>query len=292
LKKFQIDSTISADIKSAADDSFRSNIKMIEIDKLKPSLDNFFSLKEIELLADDIERQGLKHNIVVTEDTDNPGTYFIKSGHRRYTAISKLIEENRYNSKYVPCFVDGQKTQSENLLDLVMLNATTRVMTDEELYQQYDVLRSTIDKLKAEGKKVKGRFRDVVAKYMNVSPAQVGKIENIKHNAIDEVKEAVSSGKISITVANNIARLDDENQKELISKNDISKITNKDVAATKQKQNKKKILKANSQKEKILKVLNQSCTSITETENIDDIRFCIAEMNRNIETIMEEDDNG
>ena len=39
---------------------------------------------------------------------------------------------------------------------------------------------------------------------MNISPAQVGKIENIKHNAIDEVKEAVSSGKVSITVANNI----------------------------------------------------------------------------------------
>lgn len=257
MKKFQMDSTISADIKSAADDSFRSNIKMIEIDKLKPSLDNFFSLTEIELLADDIERQGLKHNIVVTEDTDNPGTYFIKSGHRRYTAISKLIEENRYNSKYVPCFVDGQKTQSENLLDLIMLNATTRVMSDEEIYQQYDVLRSTIDKLKSEGKKVKGRFREVAAKYMNISPAQVGKIENIKHNAIDEVKEAVSSGKVSITVANNIAGLDEEKQEELIAQKDISKLTNKDVDEKKNEESFQIQIRTSKQKKtEVLKLIS------------------------------------
>lgn len=239
MGRFKMDASIATDIKSVADSSFKDNIKMIEVGKLKPSLDNFFSLTEIEMLADDIERQGLKHNIVVTEDENNLGDFFIKSGHRRYKAICKLIEQGRYNSKYIPCFVDGIKSQSENLLDLIMLNATTRVMSDSELYKQYEVLKDTLDKLKDEGKKVRGRFREVAANYLNVSPAQVGKIENIKHNACEEIKCAVEDGSLSIAVADSIAKLDEDEQKELIFEKEISEIKTSDAKEKKTKSSKK-----------------------------------------------------
>lgn len=228
-RKLTIDTSIATDIKSAASDSFKDNIKMIEIGKIKESMDNFYSLSDIEILAEDIERQGLKHNLVVVEDSNEPDTYFIKSGHRRFTAIKLLVREGKYSSKYVPCLVDGSKTKDENILDLIMLNATTRVMTDSELYKQYEVLKETLERLKADGMKVKGRIRDKVAEALNVSSAQVGKIENIKHNAVDEVKEAVKNGDMTIATADSIAKLPEEEQAEIVTEKPVAEITTKDV---------------------------------------------------------------
>ena len=163
-RKMKIDTSIAADIKSAASDSFKDNIKMIEIGKIKASLDNFYSMSDVDILADDIERQGLKHNLVVVEDSDEHGTYFIKSGHRRYAAIQQLVSEGRYNSKYIPCLIDGSKTKDESILDLIMLNATTRVMSDSEIFKQYEVLKETLDNLKASGDyNLKGRMREKLA---------------------------------------------------------------------------------------------------------------------------------
>lgn len=238
-KKFTIDTSIAADIKSAASDSFKDSIRMIELEKIKPSMDNFYSLSDIEILADDIERQGLKHNIVVVEDSKNSGTYFIKSGHRRYTAIQHLVSENRYNSKYIPCFVDGTKSKSETILDLIMLNATTRVMTDSELFKQYEILKDTLENLKHEGVKVKGRLREKVAEMLNVSPAQVGKIENIKHNAVPEVIEAVESGDMTIATADCIAKLSEQEQEKIIAETPVEEITTKAVKEHKEKTEKK-----------------------------------------------------
>ena len=235
-RKLIIDTSIATDIKSAASDSFKDNIKMIEIGKIKESMDNFYSLSDIEILAEDIERQGLKHNLVVVEDSDEPDTYFIKSGHRRFTAIKQLVREGKYSSKYVPCLVDGSKTKDENILDLIMLNATTRVMTDSELYKQYEVLKETLERLKADGMKVKGRLRDKVAEALNVSPAQVGKIENIKHNAVNEVKEAVKNGDMTIATADSIAKLPEEEQAEIVTEKPVAEITTKDIKKRTEKQ--------------------------------------------------------
>ena len=110
-----------------------------------------------------------------------------------------------------------------------MLNATTRVMTDSELYKQYEVLKETLERLKADGMKVKGRLRDKVAEALNVSPAQVGKIENIKHNAVDEVKEAVKNGDMTIATADSIAKLPEEEQAEIVTEKPVAEITTKDV---------------------------------------------------------------
>lgn len=235
-RKLKIDTSIAADIKSAASDSFKDNIKMIEIGKIKASLENFYSMSDVDILADDIERQGLKHNLVVVEDIDEVGTYYIKSGHRRYAAIQQLVSENRYNSKYIPCLVDGKKTKDENVLDLIMLNATTRVMSDSEMYKQYEVLKETLDNLKASGEyNLKGRMREKLAEALNISSAQVGKIENIKHNAVKKVKEAVANGDMSIATADSIAKLPEEEQTEIINEKPVSEITTKEVKERKEK---------------------------------------------------------
>lgn len=267
-RKLSIDSAITTDIKSVASDSFKDNIQMIEIEKIKMNLDNFYSLSDIESLADDIERQGLKHNLVVVEDIDNAGTFFIKSGHRRFTAIQKLVSENRYGSNYIPCLVDGIKSKDEMLLDLIMLNATTRVMSDSELYKQYEVLKDTLERIKADGIKIKGRMREKLADALNVSAAQIGKIENIKHNAVEEVKDAVSNGDMTIATADSIAKLPEEEQEEMIAEKPVAEITSKDVKERKEKKTSPKE-KADPVAEKAENNSEDVCDNEVEMSNSD-----------------------
>ena len=221
-RKFQFDAAITKDMKSAASDSFVDNIKMIEVSEIVPNKENFYEISSLELLADDIEREGLKHNLVVSKDKDSD-KYWLKSGHRRFAAIKLLINEKRLTSTKVPCLVDGEKTKAESKLDLIMLNATQRKYTDAEVMSEYEQLSQTLKELDDEGKGLGGRMRENIAKILNISNGQVGKLDNIKHNAAPEVKKAVESGKMSISTANEVAKLAPEKQKEVIEKKpDIS----------------------------------------------------------------------
>ena len=227
-RKFSLDASIGMDMKAASADSFIDNMKMIDFSEIKLNKDNFYTLSELELLADDIERQGLKHNLVVSKDSAGSG-YWLISGHRRYCAVKLLIEQNRLTSTLIPCYVDGERTQAEARLNLIMLNATQRKYTDAETMAEYEMLKQTIQQLEDEGKPVKGRIRDLIPTTLNISPAQVGKIENIKHNAIDEVHEAVKDGKMSISTANEVAKLTPEKQQEILTRKPTSEITHKEV---------------------------------------------------------------
>lgn len=235
-RKLQLDAAITKNMKAAASDSFIDSIKMIDIKEIIPSEKNFYEMSGIDLLADDIEREGLKHNLVVAKDPST-GLYEVKSGHRRLAAIELLIKEERINSSIkIPCIVDGDKTEAENEFDLIMLNATQRKYSDADVMHEYEQIERTLKALADEGKPVKGRMRDNIAKILKVSPAQVGKIENIKHNAVPEVENAVKGGSMSISTANELAKLPEEKQKEIIKeKPNISHAEVKEI----QKQEKK-----------------------------------------------------
>lgn len=225
-RKMEFDLAITKDMKSAASDSFSDSIKMIDVSEIAPSESNFYELSDIELLADDIEREGLKHNLVVYRSSET-GLYNVISGHRRLSAIKLLISENRRSSTKIPCFVDSEKSSAESQFDLIMLNATQRKYSDADIMREYEEIERTLKALEAEGKPIKGRMRDKIAELLRISPAQVGKLDNIKHNAIAEVDEAVKSGEMSISTANEIAKLAPEKQQEIIAEK--PKITHKEV---------------------------------------------------------------
>lgn len=225
-RKMQFDIAITKDMQSAASDSFMDNIRMIDIDDIISNGDNFYEMSDIDLLADDIEREGLRHNLVVVK---NGGRYQVKSGHRRLAAIRQLVEQKRSNITKIPCYVDGDKSQAEEKFDLIMLNATQRKYSDADVLHEYEETERTLRALEAEGKPLKGRIRDNIASILKVSPAQVGKIENIKRNAIPEVEQAVKRGVMSISTANEVAKLSDEKQQEIIKEN--PKVSHKEVKA-------------------------------------------------------------
>ena len=233
-RKLQIDSAIMADIQTVNADSYIDSLKMIDMDLIEPNKNNIYEISEIEALADDIERQGLMTALVVSEHN---GRYELISGHRRLVAIKSLIADGRRRGGKVPCFIKGKKPNTETELDLIMLNATQRKYSDADTMREYEELTRIFKELEAEGKPIKGRIRDRIAEALNVSSAQVGKLDNIKHNAIPDVEKAVKSGDMSISTANEVAKLAPEKQHEIItekpkiSPKEIKKIRRQELSA-------------------------------------------------------------
>ncbi len=270
-RKLQLDTAITKDMKSAASDSFVDSIKMIDVSEIMPNKENFYEISSLELLADDIEREGLKHNLVVSKDKGS-AKYWLKSGHRRFEAVKLLIKEKRLASTKVPCLVDGEKTKAEAKLDLIMLNVTQRKYSDAEVMSEYEQLSQTLKELDSEGKGFSGRARENIAKILNISNGQVGKLDNIKHNAAPEVQKAVKNGEMSISTANEVAKLAPEKQKEVIEKKpDISS------AEVKKMQDKKPAAPPKSKLDNTPKKLPEPEDDIENFDEVDDTDDDISE---------------
>ena len=224
MAKLKLNSAIMDDLKAAASDSFIDSLKMLEVEQIIPNESNFYEMTEIEELADDIERQGLMSVLVVTEENDE---FHLVSGHRRLAAVKLLIDEGRRKSTTVPCYIKSARSADETQLDLIMLNATQRKYSDSDTMREYEELERIFKAMEQAGKPVKGRIRNNIARVLNVSPSQIGKIDNIKHNAIPDVEQAVKSGDMSISTANEVAKLAPEQQKEIIENK--PNITHKEV---------------------------------------------------------------
>lgn len=196
-KKFTFDDAITTDIKGAASNSYIDNIKMIKIADIETNAENFYSLPDIEDLAEDIDRQGLIHSLAVAKISSEK--YKLISGDRRLTAIKLLIENGKWNNETVPCYViTAKKSDAEMNLDLIMLNHTQRKYSDSDIFKEHEELKKIFSQLEADGVEIKGRLREKIAKAMHVSSAQIGKIENIKNKIqllsdLDEAKESCKS---------------------------------------------------------------------------------------------------
>lgn len=97
-KKFTFDDAITTDIKGAASNSYIDNIKMIKIADIETNAENFYSLPDIEELAEDIERQGLIHSLAVTKTSY--GTYKLISGHSIGQTITRVDFRQELGNQY------------------------------------------------------------------------------------------------------------------------------------------------------------------------------------------------
>ena len=176
-------------------------IRHIPIDKLKPSKKNQYGIRGIEELAANIEMLGLLHNLDVKE-ADEAGYYEIISGERRYQACKLLYESGNQEFKTLPCKVEAlteNKAMSE--LKLLYANAAARELTDYEKTYQAGRIKEMLQALKKDGYKFQGRMREIVADMLEVSPAQMGRMESINKNLSPEFKEEFKAGNIGITTA-------------------------------------------------------------------------------------------
>jgi ParB-like chromosome segregation protein Spo0J len=219
--------TMLDNLKMSIANTMTSDIKMIDVDKLHSSEDNYFELNRIEELADTILGQGsVKENLIVTPLPE--GNYEIISGHRRAAAVRLLLQRGEKIPKSVPCLIQDYSNNDDKVLNLILMNVTARRLSDAELWTSYEKVDAILKKKKEAGEKF-GRIRDTLAGYLGVSSSQIGKLQNIEKYATDKVKEAVSNGSISISTANQIARLDEKEQEAIVDTQDVSKIKTKDV---------------------------------------------------------------
>lgn len=219
--------TMLDNLKMSIANTMTSDIKMIDVDKLHSSEDNYFELNRIEELADTILGQGsVKENLIVTPLPT--GDYEIISGHRRAAAVRLLLQRGEKIPKSVPCLIQDYSNNDDKVLNLILMNVTARRLSDAELWTSYEKVDAILKKKKEAGEKF-GRIREALAGYLGISAAQVGKLQNVDNNAIGEVKEAVKNGEISIFTANEIAKLNEDEQETIVATEDLSNIKPKDI---------------------------------------------------------------
>ena len=202
------------------------NIRMIDIAELHDSPHNFFRVDNVPELAEAILAQGgVKDNLLVTPMES--GEYEIVSGHRRKAAVQYLLDHGEKISRFLPCLVQIYTSESLKLVDLVLCNATTRQISDQELWRSYETLEQSLDELRKAGVKL-GKTRDQLAAKLHISTSQVSKLKHISNSAEPAIQEAVANGVLSVNTANEIAKLEPEQQQELAS-GDLSKVTPKAI---------------------------------------------------------------
>ena len=253
-KKFSINdgmlNSISKNVKKVTELEAKEGFKLeyIDINKIHRSEKNFYEIIDIDDLAEDIKINGLNHNLVV-RPTEN-GTYELISGERRYTALSKLVNEGNKQFASVPCKIVELNDLDAEIV-LIQANAQTRELSESEKLKQVQRLSELYKAKKANGEKV-GKIREVIANDLKLSPTQVGRYERINNNLIPELKELLEQGNLSTSNASEFSTLSEESQKGILE------ILNKNISLSKEEaiSLKQELKRVELQKEEEIKTKN------------------------------------
>ncbi len=248
------------------------NLQNIDIKKIIPSEKNFYGMRGIEELAEDIKINGLYHNIVVTPSGDK---YKIISGERRYLALKKL------GYKKVPCQVRENLSEVDSEIMLIQANAKTRELSNSEKMKQIERLKELYDKKRAKGEKLEGKTRDIIGKDLGLSGGQVGKYQKINKDLIPELKEMFEKNNLDMAKAASIAALELPGQMTIyeilkgnveLSREEVNKITKalkeKEAQLKKQQEEHKKQIEEEYKKlKKVREDFNQDYERLKSEKN-------------------------
>lgn len=188
----------------------------IPIDKIDENENNNYSIEAIDELIDSIRTVGLKQNLDVMKMPN--GRYKLLTGHRRFKALKQLSEENQ-KYKMVPCTVTeiGSVTlpiseESKEKYLIHITNSTQRDMTEADKYNQYKDLVAIYTEAKNNGFTLSDKMRNLIANDMNVSAAQIGKMDYIRNNGTEDLEKRILENEVTIAEANIIAHKDKKEQ--------------------------------------------------------------------------------
>lgn len=266
-KKFSISqgmlNSVSQNVKKANEIEAKNNfnVQYIDIKDIERNKKNFYEIVNVDELAEDIKMNGLNHNLVVRK-LDN-GKYELISGERRYTALTKLVEEGNKIFALVPCkVIEANDIDSEIIL--IQANAQTRELTEIEKLEQVKRLTELYRTKKKNGEKVPGKIREIIANDLKLSPTQVGRYERINKNLIPELKEILENGNLTIANASEFSSLSEDNQKVILE------IINNKVEISKEEATELKVKLKKLEQEKadeLKKLENEKLVEIRKIEN-------------------------
>ena len=197
----------------------REQIEYIDVDLLDSDPGNFYELRDLDGLADNIATIGLQQPIRV-RDGEN-GHAVIVSGHRRVAAIRKLVEDGRTDLREVPCIREkGDASPALRELRLIYANSSTRTLSSPEISQQVEKVRELLYQLKEEGYDFPGRMRDHVAEACKISKSKLARLDVIRKGLTPDIRKAYWDGpqskNLSEDAAYTLARLPVDIQQQVV----------------------------------------------------------------------------
>ena len=185
-------------------------VKDIEVEKIVPSVRNFFKVDDIEDLAKDIKENGLSHNLLVRPI--DGGRFEIISGERRLKAL-KILGRTK-----APCKVeeDLKDNDIDTEIKLINTNAKTRQLSNLEKAEAIKRLGILYKDKKSKGIKIKGRIRDNIASDLGISGIKVERLNKL-NKLIPGLKEALGRNKISASSVGQFSGMDAQTQKVMLS---------------------------------------------------------------------------
>lgn len=216
----------------------------VSINKMYSNDKNFYSVEDIEPLAQKILLVGLMENLEVVHDPCDRGEYRIIAGERRWRALKMLVEKGYTEFEKATCQIQTPASEEEETLRLIIAN-DYRNKTVSDLLEEEDKLKKILQRMKENGQKImgidlnSGRIRDVVAYFLKIAPTKVAQIESINKRLIPEFSKELKEGRLTFSAAYMISGMNEETQAEMLERYQENGLTYKEVKEIKQQQEEK-----------------------------------------------------
>lgn len=216
----------------------------VSINKMYSNDKNFYSVEDIEPLAQKILLVGLMENLEVVHDPCDRGEYRIIAGERRWRALKILVEKGYTEFEKATCQIQTPASEEEETLRLIIAN-DYRNKTVSDILEEEDKLKKILERMKKNGQTImgidlnSGRIRDVVAYFLKIAPTKVAQIESINKHLIPEFSKELKEGRLTFSAAYMISGMNEETQAEMLERYQENGLTYKEVKEIKQQQEEK-----------------------------------------------------
>lgn len=214
----------------------RGNVVMLPIGSLVPNEDNRKSFgdretRNIDLLAEELLISGRVLENLVVRKLPEQDRYLILSGHRRYYASQKNVQDGHAQFSELPCEITDE-SDAMSYFNLLITNLATEPLTEYERMTSTMHLKEILPELLADDDLRGRRLRERIAETLHISQTKVAQYENISNNLTDQAMELFEQERMNVSVANDLAGLPDDVQEELVRDNVVPAAS--DVKAVKQ----------------------------------------------------------
>lgn len=244
----------------------RFRIRDISIKKMYSNDANFYSMQDVEQLAQKIYAVGLLENLTVVHDPCDRGEYRIIAGERRWRALNLLVERGYKEFEIASCQVKTPAEEHEEMVQLIVANAY-RNKTVKDILEEEQKLKETLqymkkNKIPLQGYQLdSGRLRDVISDILNLPATKIAQIESINKRLLPEFTEELKNGDLTFSAAYELSGLQEESQKVLLNQYKENGLTFKEVKEIKRQQEEK----AAAEQITGQMTINEVCDSVDDT---------------------------
>lgn len=217
----------------------RFRTRDISIKRMYSNDKNFYSMNDIEKLAQLILAVGMMENMAVAYDPCDKGEYRIIAGERRWRALNLLVDSGRGEFEVATCQILTPAEECEETVQIIIANAY-RDKTVMDILEEEKRLKKSLQYMKDHGltlqgyKLDSGRLRDVIASIMKTSVAKIGQIEGINKRLIPEFTEELKEGRLTFSAAYELSGMAEEDQKQMLEQHKDHGLSLREVKEAKQ----------------------------------------------------------